>query len=176
MAEKIEDVFVIKGRGLVIVSKDRNARVGEEVTLRATVRGVELSDVHPTAGLVLGGLTLESIRTRQVKAFALPTIICLCGSTRFKDAYLEATRIFTHEGRIVLSVGSFPRADDGASPEEVLGEDLKGRMDELHKRKIDLADSVFVINPGGYIGASTRGEIEYAVAHGKPVDYLEDPA
>ena len=43
----------------------------------------------------------------------------------------------------------------------------------IHKRKIDMADEIFVINVGGYIGSSTRAEIEYATTHGKPVHYLE---
>ena len=46
-------------------------------------------------------------------------------------------------------------------------------LDDMHKRKIDMADSIYVINVGGYIGSSTRSEIEYAIAHGKTVEYLE---
>ena len=48
-------------------------------------------------------------------------------------------------------------------------------LDDMHKRKIDMADEIFVINVGGYIGSSTRSEIEYAQATGKKVNYLEDP-
>ena len=55
----------------------------------------------------------------------------------------------------------------------VLRERLKEMLDDMHKRKIDMADEIFVINVGGYIGASTRSEIEYAKATGKPVNYLE---
>ena len=50
----------------------------------------------------------------------------------------------------------------------------KEMLDDMHKRKIDMADEIFVINVGGYIGDSTRSEIEYAKAHGKKVKYLED--
>ena len=46
-------------------------------------------------------------------------------------------------------------------------------LDDMHKRKIDMADEIFVINVGGYIGESTRSEIKYAQATGKPVRYLE---
>ena len=45
-------------------------------------------------------------------------------------------------------------------------------LDDMHKRKIDMADEIFVINPGGYIGKSTRSEIDYALSHGKTVKYL----
>ena len=102
-----------------------------------------------------------------------PKIVCLCGSTRFKADFEKANRLETFKGKIVLSVGCFPHSDLGAAPEEVLGEDLKARLDELHKRKIDLADEVMVLNVGGYVGKSTRGEIEYARAKGKPIRWLE---
>jgi len=46
-------------------------------------------------------------------------------------------------------------------------------LDDMHKRKIDMADSIFVINVGGYIGESTRSEIEYAKKNGRGVQYLE---
>ena len=49
----------------------------------------------------------------------------------------------------------------------------KEMLDDMHKRKIDLADGIYVINVGGYIGDSTRSEIAYAKAHGKKVEYLE---
>lgn len=103
-----------------------------------------------------------------------PDIVCLCGSTRFKDAFDEANYQETMAGRIVLSVGFMMHAsgnrhgqDVGATPEQKIA------LDNLHKRKIDLADEVFVLNVGGYIGDSTRSEIDYAVSRGKPVRYLE---
>jgi hypothetical protein len=102
-----------------------------------------------------------------------PEIVVLCGSTRFMDAFVEANQRLTHEGCIVLSVGSYPRALKGVSPEEAFGEDVKAGLDELHKRKIDLADRVLVLNVGGYIGDSTISEIAYATAHGKPIEYIE---
>ena len=46
-------------------------------------------------------------------------------------------------------------------------------LDDMHKRKIDMADEIFVINVDGYIGSSTQSEIEYAKATGKTVRYLE---
>ena len=104
-----------------------------------------------------------------------PPVVCLCGSTRFMDAFNEAGWRKTLDGEIVLSVGisKYLPGDHGA---EWCGEDVAQALDELHKRKIDLADYVYVLNVGGYIGDSTRSEIEYARALNKRVDYLEPPA
>jgi hypothetical protein len=78
-------------------------------------------------------------------------------------------------GRIVLSVSFYPHAKTEAGYGEGVGHDSveKIALDALHKRKIDLADEVLVLNVDGYIGESTRSEINYALAHGKPVRYLE---
>lgn len=103
-----------------------------------------------------------------------PTIVCLCGSTRFMDVFDEAGWQKTLDGEIVLSVGvSKYLPDEHGQKEEYLGVDVTAALDELHLRKIDLADYVFVLNVGGYIGDSTRSEIEYAQAQNKRVDYLE---
>ena len=96
-------------------------------------------------------------------------VITLCGSTRFKDAFLQAQKRLTLEGNIVISVGLFGHAGDN----EVWTEGTKEMLDDMHLRKIDLADEVFVINVGGYIGSSTQAEIAYAKRTGKPVRYLE---
>lgn len=97
-----------------------------------------------------------------------PEIICLCGSTKFKEVFLKAQKEFTLKGVIVLSVGFFGHADGWEDSEH-----LKPLLDELHLRKIDMADAVFVLNEGGYIGESTAREIEYAVRKSLPVNYLE---
>ena len=96
-------------------------------------------------------------------------VITLCGSTRYKDAFMEAQKRLTLEGNIVISVGLFGHSGD----DEVWTEGTKEMMDDMHKRKIDMADEIFVINVDGYIGSSTRSEIEYATAIGKKVLYLE---
>ena len=96
-------------------------------------------------------------------------VITLCGSTRFKEQFLEAQKRLTLEGNIVISVGLFGHSGD----DEVWTEGTKEMLDDMHKRKIDMADEIFVINVGGYIGSSTRNEIEYAHAHGKKVQFLE---
>jgi hypothetical protein len=95
-------------------------------------------------------------------------IITLCGSTKFKDEFIEVQKKLTLEGNIVISVGLFGHSGDS----EVWSEDTKMMLDDMHKRKIDLADEIFVINVDGYIGASTRSEIEYALNTGKNVRYL----
>lgn len=97
------------------------------------------------------------------------SVITLCGSTRFKEQFLEAQKRLTLEGNIVISVGLFGHSGD----EEVWTPGTKEMLDNMHKRKIDMADAIFVINVGGYIGSSTRSEIEYAKAYGKEVLYLE---
>ncbi len=97
-------------------------------------------------------------------------VITLCGSTRFKDAYLEAQKRLTLAGNIVISVGLFGHSGD----DEVWTEGTKEMLDDMHKRKIDMADGIYVINVGGYIGQSTRSEIEYARSKGKTIEYLEE--
>ena len=96
-------------------------------------------------------------------------VITLCGSTQFKDAFMEAQKRLTLDGNIVISVGLFGHSGD----DEVWVKGTKEMLDDMHKRKIDMADEIFVINVGGYIGSSTRSEIEYALAIGKAVRYLE---
>ena len=96
-------------------------------------------------------------------------VVTLCGSTRFKEQFLEAQKRLTLEGNIVISVGLFGHSGD----EEVWTEGTKEMLDNMHKRKIDMADSIYVINVGGYIGESTRSGIEYATRNGKDVEYLE---
>jgi hypothetical protein len=104
-------------------------------------------------------------------------IITLCGSTRFKDAFMEAQKRLTLEGNIVISVGLFGHSGDNEVWENMNEGTLtrtKEMLDDMHKRKIDMADETYVINVGGYIGSSTKSEIEYAKATGKPVRYLEE--
>ena len=113
-------------------------------------------------------------RAHYAAPVARPRIVCLCGSTRFYEEFKKQNFLKTMAGEIVLSVGFFHHAADkehgesvGISPEEKIA------LDELHKRKIDLCDYVFVINVNGYIGDSTRSEIEYAYQNKKPIVYLD---
>lgn len=96
-------------------------------------------------------------------------VITLCGSTRFKEQFLEAQKRLTLAGNIVISVGLFGHSGDN----EVWSDGTKEMLDDMHKRKIDMADCIYVINVGGYIGESTRSEIEYAKKNGKVIEYLE---
>ena len=100
----------------------------------------------------------------------LPKIVCLCGSTRFMKVFRQANLTETLAGKIVLSIGCNTKSDDalGLSTKEI------ERLKELHLRKIDLADEVYVLNVGGYIGSSTRKEIEYAESLNVPVKYLKE--
>ncbi len=114
--------------------------------------------------------------SRQVRNMAppdFPKIVCLCGSTRFKAAWHEQNKRLTHEGVIVLSVGDLdPNAPNSNVP---IDPALKERLDRLHKQKIDLADEIFVLNVGGYIGESTRSEIDHARKRNKVIRFLEPP-
>ena len=103
-------------------------------------------------------------------------VITLCGSTRFKEQFMEAQKRLTLEGNIVISVGLFGHAGDqevwDGMDEGTLSK-TKEMLDDMHKRKIDMADEIYVINVGGYIGDSTRSEIQYAEEHGKRIRYYE---
>ncbi len=104
-------------------------------------------------------------------------VITLCGSTRFKDEFMEAQKRLTLEGIIVISVGLFGHAGDSEvweNMDEGTLTQTKEMLDDMHKRKNDMADEIFVINVGGYIGSSTKSEIEYAEATGKKIRYLEE--
>jgi DNA helicase IV len=95
-------------------------------------------------------------------------VITLCGSTRFRDEYMEAQKRLTLEGHIVISVGLFGHSGDS----EVWNEGVKETLDEMHLSKIDMADEIYVVNPGGYVGKSTSREIAYALSQGKNVSSL----
>ena len=106
-------------------------------------------------------------------------VITLCGSTRFKDAFMEVQKQLTLDGNIVISVGLFGHSGDNEVWEGMDEDTLtktKLMLDDMHKRKIDMSDGIYVINVGGYIGDSTRSEIEYAKRTGKDIQYLEEPA
>ena len=96
-------------------------------------------------------------------------VVTLCGSTKFKDEFIEVQKKLTLDGCIVISVGLFGHSGDN----EAWSEGMKAMLDDMHKRKIDMADEVFVINVGGYIGTSTKSEIEYAKSKGLPIRYYD---
>jgi hypothetical protein len=100
----------------------------------------------------------------------IPKIVCLCGSTRFKKEFIGANFKETMKGNIVLTVGWFSHSDGliyyPTKEEKIM-------LDELHFRKIDLADEVLVLNVDNYIGESTTNEINYAYINNKHIRYLE---
>ena len=119
----------------------------------------------------------EGHRKQEVTMVGKYKVITLCGSTRFKEQFMEAQKRLTLAGYIVISVGLFGHAGDqevwDGMDEGTLSK-TKEMLDDMHKRKIDMADEIYVINVGGYIGDSTRSEIQYAEEHGKNVRYYED--
>jgi len=105
-----------------------------------------------------------------------PKIVCLCGSTRFYAAFQLLNYQETMAGKIVLSAGFYPHGPkDGHGESNACTPEEKEALDKLHKRKIDLADDILVINVRSYIGDSTRSEVAYAIEHKKPVRWLEKP-
>ena len=95
-------------------------------------------------------------------------VITLCGSTRFKEEFMKIRKELTLQGHIVISVGCFGHSGDYFTDEQ------KIMLDDMHKRKIDIADEIFVIDVDGYIGSSTKSEIDYAKEHGKKVRYFSE--
>lgn len=104
-------------------------------------------------------------------------VISLCGSTRFKDEFMEVQKRLTLAGNIVISVGLFGHSGDNEVWENMDEGTLTRTiemLDDMHRRKIDMADEIYVIHVGGNVGSSTRSEIDYAKGTGKPVRYLEE--
>lgn len=119
------------------------------------------------------------IMSRFIVPDIFPAIVCLCGSTRFYREFILANFQKTMVGEIVLSIGFYPHVTAEQWGRQAHGEDVgitteqKEQLDELHKRKIDLCDYIYVLNKNNYIGDSTRSEINYAMGIGKPIIYLE---
>ena len=106
-----------------------------------------------------------------------PLVTTLCGSTRFPDAFALANMHLSLQGRIVIGLGMQGHADDprGARFLTSDGDESKPEkrgLDVLHFRKIDLSDTIYVVNVGGYVGSSTRREIAYAESQGKTVEWM----
>lgn len=100
---------------------------------------------------------------------ARPRVVVLCGSTKFLEAWRTAVEQETLDGKVVLPVGVFLHQKTNA---DTITPEQKAGLDQLHKRKIDMADEVLILNVNGYIGESTKSEIEYAKKHAKPIRYL----
>lgn len=103
---------------------------------------------------------------------SFPEIVCLCGALKFMDTFRAKEYEFEMKGVIVLGPSFKPGVAEqsgtaGCTPDE------KVMLDKLHKHKIDISNRVYVINVGGYIGESTRSEIEHARKRGIPVEFME---
>jgi hypothetical protein len=99
-------------------------------------------------------------------------VITLCGSTRFEAEFAEVNQRLTMDGYVVISLGMFSLPDLTGYGWTADSRDLRGRLGGLHFQKIRMADEVYIVDPGGYLGESTRREIAYAKELGKPVRYL----
>lgn len=95
-------------------------------------------------------------------------VITLCGSTKFKNEFEQINKELTLNGNIVISVGCFGHSGDEITFTQ------KDMLDDMHKRKIDMADEIFVIDKNQYIGNSTKCEIAYAIETSKPVSYFTE--
>jgi hypothetical protein len=130
-----------------------------------------MNTLNQTEGVAVSApiTTLEITTPKQNR----PKIVCLCGSTRFMEAFQRANYMEGLAGRIVLSICCMTTSDAakleswGTSPE------TKKKLDELHKAKIRMCDEVYVLNVGDYIGETTADEIAYAQSLGKPIRWLE---
>ncbi|MNV60549.1 hypothetical protein D3C71_1530150 [compost metagenome] len=98
-----------------------------------------------------------------------PNVITLCGSTKFKQQFSEVMKDLTLKGNIVLTLGFFEQSENI----KLTNEQFK-LFEEVHYYKIDMSDEIYVVNVNGYIGESTKKEIEYAIEHNKKVTYLEN--
>lgn len=174
--EATADVSVRDRQALAVKLDERDATIG---ALREALCSADAS-----TNVTVGKTALDvAIDVRRILRAVLatpgtdharrPKVVCLCGSTRFWEAFRDEGLRLTMEGVIVLSIGiCAPDSMVLAHPDTPEGQEQKRRLDELHKRKIDLADEILVLNVDGYIGDSTRSEIGYARKIGKPVRWL----
>lgn len=96
-------------------------------------------------------------------------VVTLCGSTRFKEDFLKVQAELTLKGMIVISLGIFSSSEE----KRLLSNEIKIMLADMHRQRIDISNSIYVVNPNGYIGKSTKLEIKYALEKGKTVEYLE---
>lgn len=109
------------------------------------------------------------------QTYARPTVITVCGSSRFVEQMAVVRWELEKQGNITLGLHLLPAAYAQCQDHIAEEQGVAAQMDELHLRKIDMSDKIFVVNVDGYIGESTAREIAYAKARAIPVVYLEDP-
>lgn len=93
-----------------------------------------------------------------------PIVVTLCGSTKFKEEFEQVNLELTKRGYIVISVAAFGHADSLN-----FSETEKRHLDQIHFRKIDISDLIYVIDVNEYVGDSTKNEIVYALRNDKSV-------
>ena len=155
------------------MTRDETIRTIKNAIVKAVIaeysdRAIATLSVSEASGYVYDALRAAGVIPAEGTE-ETPKIVCLCGSGRFREAFDDAEFNETLAGRIVLTIGC--NTKDIAR--DIDWHHVKPMLDELHLRKIDLADEVYVQNVGGYIGDSTANEIAYATSKGKPIRYLE---
>ncbi|WP_235537122.1 hypothetical protein [Nocardioides sp. Soil805] len=152
-----------------------------DVLAFVVLRGLLTSSAAPIAARARPGATLDPVcrstimdpmDDQQAPQPAEGKVITLCGSTKFEAEFAEVNQRLTMEGCIVISLGMFRLPDLPDYDWAADSSDLKGRLGGVHLQKIRMADEVYIVDPGGYVGESTRREIAYAESLGKPVRYL----
>jgi hypothetical protein len=157
--------------------KENDNRISKIDSIRDTLYQIRFIDNEIEINKILNK-SIGDIKEINL-AMPRPKIICLIGSSRFADLEAVMKWEFEKQGYICVGMHLLPdwyfeaKAIDATGGHLAEKEDCAHIMDELHLRKIDLADKVFCINHGGYIGERTRFEINYAKENGKPVKYLE---
>ena len=154
------DTVVFELPSYEIVEQDGDYSEEEIKEFRETVeKGAHLFFKYAREGRIQ---SLESLNKNKYR------IITLCGSIKFKDEFMKIQEKLTLDGNIVLTPNFFNNIK-----KEDIDEKTKKMLDEMHKQKIYMSNEIYVINVGGYIGESTKNEIEYAKARGKRISYLE---
>ena len=148
-----------------LIHVDKIKMLDQQINTLTVVSGYSIEDL---TDLFKKGYTLQPPKEPEPLASMSYNVITLCGSTRFKEEFMREQKRLTLEGNIVISVGLFGHSGD----KEAWDGETKLMLDDMHKRKIDMADEIFVINPDGYIGSSTRSEINYAESKGKKITYM----
>ncbi len=136
----------------------------------------DLARLHVEQAVDFAYRVADAMVARRALSADRPRVVCLCGSTRFANEFMAAQFSETIAGRIVLTVGCFPRKADGTWDRMMVSDEQKVALDALHLRKIEMADEVFVVNVGGYVGPSTANEIAHARKLSKPIRWLEPTA
>ena len=159
--EKGFDTVVFELPSYEIIEQDGNYSEEEIKEFKATV--------EKCAHLFFKYAREEKTQSSEIFVKNKYKIITLCGSIKFKNEFMKVQEKLTLDGNIVLTPNFFNNIK-----KEDIGEKTKKMLDEMHKQKIDMSDKIYVINVGGYIGESTKNEIEYAKARGKKVLYMEN--